>query len=177
MKLRAFLIRVSNRSLSVSFYFVGDNFSIKEKREKNKRRSKTSLASPFPFQYIISKRLFENNLHWSTYPNLWLFEVENVSYCRSYIILHHAYIIKTKSFFNILTGNDESSFHFLHCFAAVTLLDASMVGSQYENSVIKDACIFYGLDNLADISIQLLEFLIISGSVMPSVCPVWSGLS
>ena len=57
-------------------------------------------------------------------------------------------------------------FHFLHCFAAVTLLDASMVGSQYENSVIKDACIFYGLDNLADISIQLLEFLIICGSVM-----------
>ena len=59
-----------------------------------------------------------------------------------HIVLHHAYIVKPESFLNILAGYDESSFHFLHCFATVTLLDASMVGSQYENSVIKDACIF-----------------------------------
>lgn len=46
-----------------------------------------------------------------------------------HIVLHHAYIVKPESFLNILAGYDESSFHFLHGFSAMTFIDTSVIGS------------------------------------------------
>ena len=80
-------------------------------------------------------RLFENNLHRSANPDLRLFEVEDRCYCGSYIVLHHAYIVKPKPFLDILAGNDERSFHLLHRLSAMSFVDATMIGSQYENSI------------------------------------------
>ena len=111
-------------------------------------------------------RLFENNLHRSANPDLRLFEVEDRCYCGSYIVLHHAYIVKPKPFLDILAGNDERSFHLLHRLSAMSFVDATMIGSQYENSIIKDSCFFYCLDNLTHVCIQFFEFLIICRSVM-----------
>ena len=47
--------------------------------------------------------LLENNRHRSTYPNLWLLQIEDISNRGSNVELHHAYIVELNTFFNVLS--------------------------------------------------------------------------
>lgn len=96
------------------------------------------------------------------------FQTEDFKNGRGAVELHHAFL-ELSAFLDTLTGNDKWCVDFFQGLASVTMVDTSVVGCHNEDTVLIDAGILGGLDNLADVFVQLLQVGIILWSVMTCI--------
>ena len=89
------------------------------------------------------------------------FQAEDVEYGRSAVELHHAGLYFA-SFLDAFTSDDKRCVDFFQCLSAMAFVDASVVGSNDEDTVLVNACIFCGLDDFTHITIQFGQVGIIS---------------
>ena len=88
-----------------------------------------------------------------------------MSYGRCNIELHHT-LGYFMALFDIFSGDNEGCLHFFHGFASMTFIDATVIGCDNKNSLIKHSGFFYSIDYLAYILIQFFQHYIIFRSVM-----------
>ena len=114
--------------------------------------------------------LFEDLFHRTANPDLGLFQPENVGNRGSAIELHHA-LFKFIAFLDAFSCNDEGGFHLLHRLSAVPFLYSAVVCGNDENRFVRHACLIDRLNNLTDVAIQFVQFLVILRRVVSHAMP------
>ena len=89
--------------------------------------SSTDSRRGFSYTFYIIIFLFEDLRHRPANPYLRLLQGKDIGHSGRHVILHHAFLELTPCL-DTLAGNDEGRLHLLHGDAAVTFVDAAVVG-------------------------------------------------
>ena len=102
--------------------------------------------------------LFKYFHHRTTHPNLWTFQTEDFKNGRSAVELHHA-SLHFATFLDALTSDDERCFYFFQSLTAMAMVDAAVIGSNDEDTLVIDAGIKFGEEFRGEKVPTLEEFL------------------